>query len=77
MLLIIIGISIVLSILSFYLYENYFNPEHDPVYIKEKIRELEEMPCEEMSENHVHEIEDDEHYAAYDKKFIECFGYIP
>jgi len=49
----------------------------DPDYVKNKIAELEEMPCYLMSENHVHEIEDDAHYQAYDKKFVECFGYIP
>jgi len=49
------------------------NPDH----IKEKIKQLQEMPCKDMSENHVHEIENPDHYAAYDKKFIECFGYIP
>jgi|CXWL01.1.fsa_nt_gi hypothetical protein len=49
----------------------------DPNYVKNKIAELEEMPCYLMSENHVHEIEDEEHYQAYDKKYAECFGYIP
>ena len=49
----------------------------DPNYVKNKIAELEEMSCYLMSENHVHEIEDDAHYQAYDKKFMECFGYIP
>ena len=49
----------------------------DPNYVKNKIAELEEMPCHLMSENHVHEIEDDAHYQAYDKKYVECFGYIP
>jgi len=49
----------------------------DPEYIKNKITELEEMPCHLMSQNHVHEIEDDAHYQAYDKKYLECFGYIP
>jgi len=49
----------------------------DPDYVKNKISELEEMPCNLMNENHVHEIEDDAHYQAYDKKYIECFGYIP
>ena len=49
----------------------------DPDYVKNKIVELEEMPCDLMSKNHVHEIEDDAHYQAYDKKYMECFGYIP
>jgi len=49
----------------------------DPDYVKNKIAKLEEMSCHLMSENHVHEIEDDAHYQAYDKKYLECFGYIP
>ena len=49
----------------------------DPDYVKSRITELEEMPCYLMSKNHVHEIEDDAHYQAYDKKYMECFGYIP
>lgn len=49
----------------------------NPDYVKEKIKQLQEMPCKDMSENHVHEIDHPDHYSAYDEKFIECFGYIP
>ncbi len=75
-LLIIIGIILVSVVLTVFVIVPSIQ-KMDPDYVKNKIAELEEMPCYLMSENHVHEIEDDAHYQAYDKKFVECFGYIP
>ena len=49
----------------------------DPQYVNPKTIELKEMPCEEMSKNHVHEIEDEEYSLVYDQKYLECFGSIP
>jgi len=46
-------------------------------YVEFKIKQLEEMPCSLMSEIHIHELENQHHYQAYDKKFVECFGYVP
>ena len=73
---IIIIVTIITIAVISHLYHEYVL-ELDPNYVKQKIKELEEMPCGLMSENHVHEIEDDEHYLAYDRKFVECFGYLP
>ena len=52
------------------------NYTKDP-YILEKIKDLKEMPCSEMSEKHFHEIKQQDHFSAYDEKYRKCFGMIP
>jgi hypothetical protein len=73
-------IGIVVATISIVLTVSFIIPhiqKMDPNYVQNKITKLEQMPCNRMSSMHIHEIDDDGYYQAYDKKYVECFGHIP